>query len=115
MLPQSENSPRTNEISDQKQHIAITLQIKVAFWWPYYVKTMVLFCRTFGTTPDPDKLKQMIHKAIRLVPPQSQKDKRLDDDPRRTNRHTPTPGGWSNLYSLCLSDRPPKLIFIRIK
>lgn len=68
MLPQHQNSSRKAKISDQKQTFKGGLTIKNAFWWPYYVKTLLLFCWTFGTTPCPTKLAQMWRKSVKVVP-----------------------------------------------
>ncbi len=65
MLPQDENNPRKNEISDQNQRFKCVLVIKHAFWWPYYIKTLVLFCWIFGAKPCPIKLRKMMDKSIK--------------------------------------------------
>lgn len=74
-MPQSENCTRKNESTHSKQQIMIVLQIKWAFWVPIYLKTLVLFCRTFGTQPDPLKVAQTARKGIKVMLPQSQNQK----------------------------------------
>lgn len=59
-MPQSENCTRKNENTHSKQKIMIVLQIKWVFWVPIYLKTLVLFYRTFGTQPDPFEVAQTV-------------------------------------------------------
>lgn len=66
-MPQSENCTRKSENTHSKQKIMIVLQIKWVFWVPIYLKTLVLFCRTFGTQPDPLKVAQTARKGIKVM------------------------------------------------
>lgn len=43
---------------------AIVIRIKLAWWVPIYLKTLSLFCWTFGTVADPDKVAAMLKKGI---------------------------------------------------
>lgn len=70
-MPQSENCTRKSENTYSKQKIMIVLQIKWVFWVPIYLKTLVLFCRTFGTQPDPLEVAQTARKGINVMLPQS--------------------------------------------
>lgn len=45
---------------------AIVIRIKLAWWVPIYLKTLSLFCWTFGTVADPDKVALMVRKGITI-------------------------------------------------
>ncbi|MDF4554919.1 hypothetical protein [Vibrio parahaemolyticus] len=76
-LSQGKNSTGTNKTAPIKRKIVIVLQIKVAFWVPIYLKTLALFCWTFGTKPDPVKVTKTVRKGIKLMLPQHQSRKGL--------------------------------------
>lgn len=40
----------------------ITIEIKHPWWTKYYLRTLFLFCMTFGTKPDPRKVSAFILK-----------------------------------------------------
>ncbi len=46
--------------------ITIPLRVKVAFWVPLYLKTLRLFCWTFGTVPDPEKVKETVLRGVTI-------------------------------------------------
>ncbi|HFQ5304668.1 TPA: hypothetical protein ACGVAU_004412 [Vibrio vulnificus] len=76
-LSQGKNSTGTNKTAPIKRKIVIVFQIKVAFWVPIYLKTLALFCWTFGTRPDPVKVTQTVRKGIKVMLPQHQSRKGL--------------------------------------
>lgn len=76
-MSQTENNPRPINKTDQKVIKQIVLTIKVAKWWPIYVKSMMLFCWTFGTKPDPAAVSMMARKSIKVITPRTKKDKGL--------------------------------------
>ncbi|PSW53030.1 hypothetical protein C0W50_19675 [Photobacterium leiognathi subsp. mandapamensis] len=56
----------------------IVSTVKVAFWVPIYVKTLVLFCKTFGTKPDLHKVALFVSKGITVTTPSIQKRRALE-------------------------------------
>lgn len=77
-MSQAENNPRSINKTDQKVIKQIVLSIKVAEWWPIYIKSVMLFCWTFGTKPDPAAVARMARKAIKVTTPRTKKDKGLN-------------------------------------
>ena len=45
---------------------AITLTVRVAFWVPYYLSAVAVFCNTFGREPDWERVNYWIGKGIRV-------------------------------------------------
>ncbi|KYN82246.1 hypothetical protein ATY36_13750 [Vibrio cidicii] len=74
-MPQSENSKRTTAKATQEVKKEIVLQIKVSFWVPFYLNSVVLFARVFNVEPDHDKCAQMVLKGIKLTHPRTKKAK----------------------------------------
>ncbi|KYO58416.1 hypothetical protein AU461_23145 [Vibrio parahaemolyticus] len=73
-LPQSKNCSGTTKTDHKQKQFVIVLRIKVAFWVPIYLKTLVLFCWTFGTQPDPVKVAQTVRKGIKVMLPQHKRE-----------------------------------------
>lgn len=46
--------------------VTLTVQITTAWWLPLYLRTLTLVCLTMGTAPDPDKVAQVVKRAVRL-------------------------------------------------
>ncbi|CAL9961212.1 hypothetical protein VPHK348_0065 [Vibrio phage K348] len=70
----SKGKVKTTPVIQRKQ---IIIMIKVSFWVPIYLKTLALFCWTFGTRPDPVRVNQTIRKGIKVIPHQHQSRKGL--------------------------------------
>lgn len=48
----------------------LVVDIKIAWWFTYlYLPLMDLFCVTFGTEPDVDKVTNVLSKAIKIGKP----------------------------------------------
>ncbi|WP_202598625.1 MULTISPECIES: hypothetical protein [unclassified Vibrio] len=73
-MSQDKNGQR-KEKRPAKNKQVIVLPIKVAFWVPIYLKTMALFCWTFGTQPDAQKVKETLKKGVLIGRCQSHKRK----------------------------------------
>lgn len=66
-MPQGQNGTGTYETTTIKRKEVIVCQIKLAFWVPIYLKTLVLFCWLFGTYPDPVRVTQTITKGTKVI------------------------------------------------
>lgn len=42
------------------------ITVRLAWWFDWYLKGLLLFCTLFGTTPDPARVKRMVYRAMRL-------------------------------------------------
>lgn len=42
-------------------------RVRWAWWWPYYVATLVAFCRAFDRMPDPDRVRYWARRAVRVT------------------------------------------------
>ena len=73
-MSQEKNGQR-KEKQPTKNKQVIVFPRKVAFWVPIYLKTMALFCWTFGTQPDAQKVKETLKKGVLIGRHQSHKPK----------------------------------------
>lgn len=46
---------------------SLVLTIKLAWWVPIYVHSLVLFCRSFNTEPDFDKVMRVLVRGIVVI------------------------------------------------
>lgn len=74
-MSQGKNCTGTHETTTIKRKEEIVCQIKLAFWVPIYLKTLVLFCWLFGTYPDPVRVTQTITKGTKVIAPRTHKAK----------------------------------------
>lgn len=51
------------------------IQVRLAWWFDWYLKGLLLFCYLFGTAPDPARVERMVYRAVRLqlrlIPPRA--------------------------------------------
>lgn len=45
---------------------SITLQVRIAWWVPVYLRTLEFFCLTFGTEPDFGKVGATLKRGLRV-------------------------------------------------
>lgn len=90
------NSTRTAQKVTQKPTKEIVTVIKVAFWVPVYAKTLALFCKTFGTTPDLHKAASFMCKGISVTTPSIQKKRGLGSVLKALLFPFSTPRGGAN-------------------
>ena len=64
--------------------MTLTAQVTTAWWLPLYLRTLVLFCLTMGTTPDMAKVQRVILRSlkVKLVLNHQQPPCRLPPSPR---------------------------------
>lgn len=74
-LSQGKNGTGTHETTTIKRKEVIVCQIKLAFWVPIYLKTLVLFCWLFGTYSDPVRVTETIIKGTKVTPHRTHKAK----------------------------------------
>lgn len=74
-MSQGKNGAGTYEITTIKRKEVIVCQIKLAFWVPIYLKTLVLFCWLFGTYPDPVTVTETVTKGTKVITPRTHKAK----------------------------------------
>ena len=74
-MSQGKNCTGTHKTTAIKRKEVIVCQIKVAFWVPIYLKTLVLFCWLFGTYPDPVRVTETIVGGTKVIPPRTHKRK----------------------------------------
>lgn len=116
VMSQGENCTGTHGITAIKRKEVIVCQIKVAFWVPIYLKTLVMFCWLFGTYPDPVRVTETITKGTKVIPPRTQKRKGTRAIlGRLLSSFSRIGGGGVNLCSLFDGDRSLRQIFIRNK
>lgn len=44
------------------------IQVRLAWWFDWYLKGLLLFCYLFGTAPDPGRA---VRLQLRLIPPRA--------------------------------------------
>jgi hypothetical protein len=44
----------------------VTIQLKVSWWFPYYVRGLIFFGRLHNCLPEDSKLRKMIGKALKV-------------------------------------------------
>ncbi|EPM5418087.1 hypothetical protein ACTM2X_002952 [Vibrio parahaemolyticus] len=115
VMPQGQNGTGTREITALKSKEVIVFQIKVAFWMPIYIKTLVLFCWLFGTHPDPARVTQTITKGTKLKSPRTHKATGIRAILGRLLSPLAGMGAGLNLCSLFDGYRSLREIFIRNK
>lgn len=74
-MSQGQNGTGTHETTTIKRKEVIVCQIKLAFWVPIYLKTLVLFCWLFGTYPDPVRVTETVKKHTKVITPRTHKVK----------------------------------------
>lgn len=74
-MSQGKNCTGTHETTTIKCKEVIVCQIKLAFWVPIYLKTLVLFCWLFGTYPDPVRVTETVTKGTKVITPRFHKRK----------------------------------------
>lgn len=45
----------------------VIIKVKVSWWVPLYLESLIFFCNTFGLQPDYDKVSDVISKGIKVV------------------------------------------------
>ena len=78
-MSQGKNCTGTHETTTIKRKEVIVCQIKLAFWVPIYLKTLVLFCWLFGTYPDPVRVTETVTKGTKVKTPRTNKVKGITE------------------------------------
>jgi len=49
------------------RRVRMMARVRWAWWWPYYVATLVAFCRAFQCLPREDRVRYWARRAVRVT------------------------------------------------